>query len=81
LTLQEISLVYSVERSFDNTGILSGLDLLLQPASFWAAGDVHERGQPVERGEQLVDHRSGLDVPWPSNDAGRAVAAFLGFAF
>ena len=61
-------------------GYLPGLDLLLQLVALGTAGDVDERGHPVEGGEQLVLDRARLDVPRPADDQRRAVAAFPGLA-
>ena len=49
---QIVALVDAVERRLDDAGILAGLDLLLQVVALGPAGDVDERRQPVERGEQ-----------------------------
>ena len=47
-----VALVEAIERRLDDAGILAVLDLLLQPVALGAAGDVDQRRQPVERGEQ-----------------------------
>jgi hypothetical protein len=57
------------------------LDLLLQIISLGTTCDFDQRGQPVERGEQLVLDRTRLDVSRPADNAWSAVAAFVGLTF
>ena len=51
-------------------------DLLVQFLSFGAAGDFHERGHPVQRGEHFLEDRARLDDARPADDARSAHAAF-----
>ena len=62
LAFEVVALVEAVERGLDDAGVLAGLDLLLQPVALGPAGDVDQRGHPVERGKQLVLDRARLDV-------------------
>jgi hypothetical protein len=57
---------------------LTSFDLLLQPVPFGAARDFNERGHPVKGREDVVQDRTGLDVPRPADNARRAHAAFPG---
>src|SRR6185436_35663 len=81
LALEQVALVEAIERRLDDAGVLTRLDPLLQPLALRTAGDVHQRGHPVEGGEQLVVHRTRLDDPRPADDHRRSIAALPGFAF
>ncbi len=59
---------------------MAGLELLLEPVALWASGDLHQRRQPVEGGEQLVLALARLNMPRPADEHGRAIAAFPGLA-
>ena len=78
LSLQVVALIEAVERGLDDARVAAGLDLRLEAVALRAAGDVDERGQPVERGEDLVLHRARLDDARPADDHRRAHAAFPG---
>ena len=60
LPSQIVGLVDAVERRLDDARVRAGLDLLLQAVALGAAGDVDERGQPVERREDVVQDVPGL---------------------
>src|SRR5215510_10085653 len=78
---QVVNLVDAIERGLDDTGILAGLDLLLQSVTFRTAGDLDEGWQPVEGREQLVLQRAGPDDAGPADHRWGAEAALPGFAF
>src|SRR5262245_54718460 len=71
-----VTLIDAVERRLDDAGILAGLDLLLEVLTLRAAGDVDERGYPIERCEELVLDSARLDVAGPADHQRCAVAAF-----
>src|SRR5215467_12910424 len=79
LALEIVPLVEAIQRGLDDAGVLAGLDPLLQTVARGPAGNVDEGGHPVEGGEELVVHRARLDVAWPPDDAGGAIAALPGF--
>ena len=54
LSLQVVALIEAVERRLGDAGIGAGLDLFLESVALGAAGDVDERGKPVEGRENLV---------------------------
>src|SRR4030095_8190565 len=54
LSLQVVALIDAVKRRLADPGVAAGFDPLLQAVSLGASRDVHERGQPVERGEDLA---------------------------
>ena len=62
LAFEEVALVEAIERRLDDAGILTCLDLLLQPVALGTAGDVDKGRKPVKRGKQLIDDRARLDV-------------------
>ena len=68
LASEIVDLVDTIERGLDDAGILTGLDLLLQPVAFGTAGDFNERGHPVKGREDIVQDRARLDVPRPADD-------------
>src|SRR5262249_1799556 len=75
LAFEIIALVDAIERGPHDTGILAGLDLLLQSVALGSAGDVDERRQPVKRREDVAVDRSRLDDAFPAHDRRRAHAA------
>src|SRR5262245_54848897 len=70
-----VALVEAVERGLDDAGISSGLDLLLQLVALRPTSDVHQRGKPIESGEQLSVDCARLDDARPADDQRCAVAA------
>src|SRR5262245_49358051 len=71
-----LGLVDAIERRSHDAGILAGLDLLLERVALGSAGNVDERRQPVERGEDLLLDGPGPDDTRPADDQRRAHAAF-----
>src|SRR5208337_5238663 len=72
------TLVKAVECRLDDPRVLPGLNLLLQAVARGAAGNIDQRGKPVEGSEDIVQHRARLDVPGPADDRRSTHAAFPG---
>ena len=68
LAFQIVTLVEAVERRFDDPRISAGFDLFLQRIALRPAGDVDERGNPVEGREYLILDRPRLDLSRPTHD-------------
>ena len=70
LARQIVDLVDAVERRLDDARDTCPASIcFVQPVALGAAGDVNERRQPVERGEDVVEDRARLDDARPANDA------------
>ena len=66
LASEIVDLVDTIEGRLDDAGILTLLDLLLQPVAFGTTGDLNEGGHPVKGREDVVQDRAGLNVAWPA---------------
>ena len=78
LSGEVVDLVEPIELGLHDALILARHDLLVQFLPLGAAGDFHERGHPVQRGEHLLEDRARLDDARPADDARSAHAAFPG---
>ncbi len=75
---QIVDLVHAIELGLDDARIGAGHDPLVQRIALVSARDLDQRGEPVERREDVVLDGPGLDDARPADDRRSAHAAFPG---
>src|SRR5215208_2386276 len=75
---QVFGLVDAIELGLHDARIAAGHDPIVQCVALVSARDVDERGQPVERREDVVFHRARPDDARPADEERCAHAAFPG---